>query len=48
MVRKDADRPDGDDRVGGDGRLARRDVPDRPTVDLCRERKLGKGVARLP
>src|SRR5262249_7715450 len=46
--RKDADRPHGNDCVGGDGRPARRDVADGPDLFECRERQLGKGVARLP
>jgi hypothetical protein len=48
MLRKDADRPHGDDRVGGDGRLARRDVTDHLASALRRERERGQDVARLP
>ncbi len=32
MIRKGANRPDGDNWVGGDGRLARRDMADHPAV----------------
>ena len=32
MIRKDADRPHGNNRVGGDGRFARRNVADHPAV----------------
>src|SRR5262249_34216442 len=48
IFRKDADRPHGNDRVGGDGRPARRDVADGPDLFQCRERQLGNSVARLP
>jgi hypothetical protein len=32
MIRKDANRPHGNNWVGGDGRLARRNVADHPAV----------------
>src|SRR4051794_10823683 len=48
MIRKDSDWPHGNNRVGGDGRLARRNLADHSGVGQCRERELGNGVARLP
>jgi hypothetical protein len=48
VIRKDADRPHGNNWVGGDGRLARRNVADDLTLGKCGERKLGNRVASLP
>jgi hypothetical protein len=48
MIRKDADRPHGNNWVGGDGRLARRDMADHPAAPESCERELRNGVADLP
>ena len=47
-IREDANRPHGNNWGGGDGRLARCNVPDHAIVVSCRERELGNDVARLP
>src|SRR5205085_4639234 len=48
MIRKDANRPHGNNWVGGDGRLARRDMANYPAVAECREGELRNDVAHLP
>src|SRR5262249_55231992 len=48
MFRKNADRPHGNDRVGGDGPPARCDVADGSDLFQCCERQPGKSVSRLP
>jgi hypothetical protein len=44
MIRKDANRPYGNNWVGGDGRLARRNVADHAALAECREREFGNGL----
>jgi hypothetical protein len=48
MIRKYADRPHGNNVIGRNSCVARRNVADHPAVGQCRERKRGDHVARLP